>query len=147
MGIETVLTSTVIAGIVAAIVSWWIAERSILVENITKERAKWRDRIREHSAEAQTAIITSNKMELSRLRSTFRLLLNPHHDEDKSIINSIQVDKDDPEKKAEEFTRRISLLLKHDWERSKREAKPIFLKGKKAQRTTYDNYIKDLNNR
>lgn len=141
MGIETVFTSTVVAGIVAAIVSWWIAERHIVIENITKERAKWRDRIREHSAKVQTAIITSNEVELCRLRSIFRLLLNPHHEEDQEIINSIHVDESNPEKKAEEFSKRVSLLLKHDWERAKREAKPFLLRGKKTHRIKYDDYI------
>ena len=43
------------AGIVAAYVAFWSAQRRITVENITKERAKWRDQVREIANEIQAA--------------------------------------------------------------------------------------------
>ena len=53
-------------------------------------------------------------------------LLSPFDEEDIKLLSSIAVvdcdDKEERERKAEEFTKRVALLLKHDWERAKLEA-------------------------
>ena len=38
------LTSTVIAAIVAAAVAFWTAQRKISIENITQDRRAWREK-------------------------------------------------------------------------------------------------------
>ena len=48
---NTILGSAITAAIISAWVSKAIAERNIYIENITKERAKWRERIRKIARE------------------------------------------------------------------------------------------------
>ena len=43
---QIVLTSSVIAGIVSAFVVTWTNQRKISIENITKERKDWRNKVR-----------------------------------------------------------------------------------------------------
>jgi HAMP domain-containing protein len=43
----TAATSAVISAVVSGSFARWTSERTIQIENITKERAKWRDKIRE----------------------------------------------------------------------------------------------------
>ena len=53
------------------------------------------------------------------MRAEFSLLLNPHSIIDQQILLLITPNGAD---KADEFNCRVALLLKHDWERAKREA-------------------------
>ena len=39
-----------------------------------------------------------------------------------------------------ELSEKLALLLKHDWERAKREAKPFWFKFCKPSRLSYDEY-------
>ncbi|MBA1149496.1 hypothetical protein H0Z60_20830 [Ectothiorhodospiraceae bacterium WFHF3C12] len=141
MSIQTVLTSTVVAGLVAAFISWWISERRIAIENVTQERAKWRERIREKAVETHDAIIRADEEALSRVRAQFRLLLNPFHDEDRAIVVAASVSEVERETQAEEFSLRVALLLKHDWERAKREARPFLFRGCSPRRVPYEEYF------
>jgi type II secretory pathway pseudopilin PulG len=108
----------------AALVAEKNSERKILIENITQERAKWREKIRTKSMEAHKAAIQRNTIWLAELKLSFATSLNPTDHEDDLILNLIDKLKDekDRETKLEEFSDRISLLLKHDWERAKNEA-------------------------
>jgi hypothetical protein len=56
---------------------------------------------------------------LRKLRAEFLFLLNPHDVMDEAILRLIALD---GRTKAEEFSERVRLLLKHDWERAKRES-------------------------
>lgn len=124
---EIKIILTFVAGLIAAYVAFWNAERKIAIDNITKERAKWRDKIREVALEVHKAIITGNQKQLSELKSQFRLLLNPEDEEDKKIIKIICLkDEGGREKQADCFAEHVSCLLKHDWERAKLESKPLF---------------------
>ena len=143
MSLAVVLTSTVVAALVAGLVSLRVSERRIAIENITQERAKWREKIRSNSAEACAAISASDHRAISRLQSAFSLLLNPHDAEDRAIVQSI-VPSNDLLDQSKEFTDRIALLLKHDWERAKHEARPRFFRGKAPERTTYAAYLTEL---
>lgn len=125
--ITILLTSTVISAVVAAFVTIWNADRKIGIENITQERATWRKDIREKTAAVHDAIIGKNDKDLQRLKVEFSVMLNPLDDEDNAILQSIKIANDSEElKQSEEFSRRIALLLKHDWERAKFESSPIF---------------------
>ena len=125
--IETIFTSSVIAAIVAAIVVIWTTQRKIAIENITQERQKWREKIREKSLEVHDSLIEKDEKKLNRLRSEFEIILNPFDEEDKEILNLIKLPSDGGGLKAsQEFTGRVSYLLKHDWQRVKLEAGATF---------------------
>ena len=123
--IQVVLTAVPTAAL-TALVTWFIAERRIAVKYITEERAKWRKQVRKLELKVHDAILRNqdNEKELRRLRSEFSALLNPFSSEDREILNCITVkgSRKKRKKRAKKFTRRISLLLKHDWERAKLEA-------------------------
>ena len=83
----------------------------------------------------------------------FQVMLNPFDEDDKSILDTIwaMIDRRDKENGADlslELSEKISLLLKHDWQRAKREAKPkrmCFLKCKMSSndnRVSYDKFEK-----
>ena len=106
-----------------AFAMWLIAQRRIEVENVTQERAKWRGQVRELNLQVHDAILRNqdNKKQLKGLRSQLTVLLNPTDAKDRKILDSITEGSNGPEERAEEFAKRISLLLKHDWERAKLE--------------------------
>jgi hypothetical protein len=143
MRLTVFLTSTVVAALVAGLVSLRVGDRRIAIENVTQERAKWRDKIRANASEACVAILTSDSGAIARLQSSFALLLNPHDAEDRAIVCSIACSNDASEQ-AEQFTQRVALLLKHDWERAKREARPWLFRGKVPTRTSYASYVAAL---
>jgi hypothetical protein len=145
MNYETILASTVIAAIVSALISWWNGERKIAIENITKERAKWRDKIRELTIESVEALQNSDNAKLVIIKSAFKLNLNPKDKEDQAIVNLINLNETLNGSEIEELTTRISLLLKHDWERAKRESKPFVLRWKRVKRLKYEDFIKSNN--
>jgi len=129
--LKIVLTSSVVAGIVSAFVSTWTSQRKISIENITQERTKWREKIRDKSLEVHNAFVDRDKKKLQQLKLEFSLILNPEDDEDKGIIGSIHLPEQGKEEELSmEFSKRVSLLLKHDWERVKLEAGSIFCRIK-----------------
>ena len=115
---------TLLGVVITALVTWLIAQRQIVAKHVTAERAKWRRRIRVQALEAHDAILCGDEAAVGRLRSEFRALLNPFDCHDQAILACMTVDNSsqEREKRADEFDRRISLLLKHDWERAKLEA-------------------------
>lgn len=130
-------TATIIASIVAlisAITAAFFAaraavnnsERKILIENITQERAKWREKVRARALEVHKAAVKKDTVWLKELKLSFAISLNPLDEQDNLIIELIDKLKDetDQEAKLSDFSARIALLLKHDWERAKNEAQP-----------------------
>ena len=70
---------------------------------------------------------SDNKKELERLKTEMRISLNPRDVEDKKIIKCMaKIIKCNGNNKKNEYTDKleelVSQLLKHDWERSKKEA-------------------------
>jgi hypothetical protein len=130
--LTSVLASGVISAAITAIASRRGSERAIRIENITKERAKWRDKIRELALGVQEA---AAKKDSSELRLQLCLNLNPLDKKDRDITALIsEASKSDD--KIIEFSDRVALLLKHDWDRAKSEAK-----GRKApDRIGYDEF-------
>lgn len=112
------------AAAVGALVTWLIAQRRIAVENVTAERAKWRGKIRTLALQAHDAIVHGKRADVRRLKNEFRTLLNPFNAEDRKILKCMTADgpRKNRERRAKAFAKRISLLLKHDWERAKLEA-------------------------
>jgi hypothetical protein len=115
--------AAVIAALVSALVSVLTSERRIAAENIIQERTKWREKIRKLSDVYHTLILVKEEdgrdTKFRELKATFSLRINPHETEDQSLLQLISGNNAD---KADEFTTRVALLLKHDWERAKREA-------------------------
>lgn len=118
------LTSAVVAALVAAVVSVFTSERKISAENVIQERKIWREKIRDLSSKVYKALTSKDASErddqLKELKAEISLLVNPHDPMDKEILDLIIA----PTKveRSDEFVVRVALLLKHDWERAKREA-------------------------
>lgn len=144
MEISLVLSSSVLAGLVAGLVALRSGERKIQIENVTQERAKWRSKIRELSLAVHQATTSRNSARLGELVMEFSLLLNPIDGEDKVIPDLIYnlANSQDPSELLLEFRERITLLLKHDWERAKHESFSWFLRNK-PKKLNYDDFKKD----
>ena len=72
----------------------------------------------------------------------FQLILNPEDENDKSILDTLWAmqNKDEINDLIIEFSEKLSLLLKHDWERAKLEAKPVWHFWGKPKRKGYDEF-------
>ena len=113
-------------GLVGAVLTWLVGQQRILAENVTAERAKWREKIRQKAVTVHHALMYGGVSEraLPRLRLEFSLLLNPHDVFDREILSCIDVVQRGHCRKyrAADFESRVSLLLKHDWDRAKLES-------------------------
>jgi len=129
MGIETILTSTVIAGLVGAVITYMNNRKNHNLQYITGERKEWREEIRNISEEIVASEIINIKHPLTRLKvriNAYGRHSNRWWGEDSHIWEVIyRLEKPDNQIEFErdkslliEF---LSLLLKQDWERSKRE--------------------------
>lgn len=140
----TVSASAVVSALVAGLFAERSGKRTIQIENITKERAKWRDKIRELALAVHKAATQKNGALLKEQRLVFSLNLNPIDEEDVAIliaIDTMSLSEQLDEKVLQEFSDRVGLLLKHDWERAKVEAKQADL----ASRITYSDFIAGKN--
>ena len=122
----TAATSAVISAIVSGLFARRTSERAIQIENITKERAIWRGKIREQALAVHKAARDKDGAALGELRLSLSLNLNPTDSEDAGILKVVDTmakatQPDD--RNTQEFADRIALLLKHDWDRAKSEAK------------------------
>lgn len=138
------LSSSVVGGLVAGFVALRSGERKIQIENVTQERAKWREKIRVKSVEVHQAAIENDLAKINEVHLEFSLNLNPFDQEDKGILAVIAAlkNRDTLEEKMAEFSDRVALLLKHDWERAKHEARPWFFRWCPPKRTTYAEFKK-----
>jgi len=137
-----ILSSSVIAALIAALVSLRTSERKINIENITQERAKWRGAMRELSGSIVKATYAEDFRRVKILCSQLTLNVNPFHKEDQLLIRATEllINSEDKESQIKEFTERMALLLKHDWDRAKRESCPWFFRGEKIRRTSYSDF-------
>ena len=117
---------TLVSVTVAAFVTWSIAQRRIAVENVTKERAKWRGQVRYLASQIYEAFSSpiEDKRQIQKLKMRLTVLLDPCDKRDKRIICLLdKILRDNITGKAKkEFITEVTLLLKYDWERSKLEA-------------------------
>lgn len=146
MTLVELLSSAVVSALVAGLVTLRTSERKIEIENITQERARWRDKIRENAllvhqaatAAKGAAVEGSRVHRLSEVRNVFKLLLNPLDDEDQNILKCIeQLRTGKNPQLVDEFSTRVAYLLKHDWERAKYESKPWYMSAKAPIREEY----------
>jgi len=140
MDMPTLLASAVIATIVSALFSVLTSERKIAAENVIQERKKWRDKIRVLALQVHEALVQPEVKaeQINNLRAAFSLLINPHDSKDEEILQIIAVN---GATRANEFTQRVALLLKHDWERAKRDASLWrWLWQKPPERVAFEDY-------
>ena len=142
MDLVTVLSSVVLAGLVAGLVSIRMAERKIAIENITQQRQLWREKIRSVSQDIQLSYDEQNQKAMKHHFSTMQLLLNPEDDEDNLILNTLwkMSELSNESDLGIILSEQLALLLKHDWERAKNEAKPVVRLWKKVKRTSYADF-------
>ncbi len=122
--------AALVSGAIAALISGWVSLRNsarvIHAEYITGERAKWRDKVRCVALNIHEAALAEDSKRLAELLLELTLFLNPKDAMDLEIVNlvrNLQISQTAP---RAEFGQRIALLLKHDWDRAKREAQPLF---------------------
>lgn len=139
MDLSPILTSAVVSALIAGLVTLRSSERKIQIENITQERAKWREKIRSNGLLVHKAAVAHDAAKLAELKLVFRLLLNPHDSEDNLILQCIDDLKSaiDPTPRLSEFAGRLAFLLKHDWQRAKHEARPWFSRRKEPECVVY----------
>jgi hypothetical protein len=109
------ISSAVIAAVVSAIVAFFTSERRIASENVIQERTKWRECIRELAEQIYKALVSRKPDANKELWAKLALRLNPHDPEDNEILDLVA---SNDAHRADEFIQRVSLLLKHDWERT-----------------------------
>lgn len=136
------LSSSVVGGLIAGFIALQTSERKIQIENVTQERAKWREKIRSKSMEVHQAAVASDSTKIAELHLEFSLNLNPFDHEDEGILAVIDTlkNRDTLDVKLAEFADRVALLLKHDWERAKHEAKPLLCRWCPPKRATYEKF-------
>lgn len=133
--------SSLLAGFSLAAAGGWLAsllalrkdERSVQLEQVTKERAKWRENMRTLAENIASTWVENSSSpspaKVAALRARLNTSINPkdtthddvilaHFDE---LFSGTSTD-------LTLFVRRIALLLKHDWERVKWECTPLYLK-------------------
>jgi len=116
------------SGIVGALVGSWVSlrvsERQILIENVTKERTKWRHKIRDITLKIQAGGESNDPKEkktlpvktLPVLSAEIALWLNPNDAEDEKIMSCIHKLIDNPgdkERLCRDLTLRVAHLLKY----------------------------------
>lgn len=142
MDLTTFLSSSVVSALVAALVALRSNERKIHVENVTQERAKWRKAMRELADAIVKAARTENSQQLELHCAQLALNLNPFDSEDQALVQAAKslTAIENRDVQVQQFTDRMALLLKHDWERAKREAQPWFFRKKEPRRVPYLEY-------
>ena len=133
--------SSVFAGFSLAAIGGWFTsvlalrkdERSVHLEQVTKERAKWRDNMRALAENISATWVDNNASpcpgKIAALRARLATSINPKdstHDDGllthfDQLFSGVSSD-------LALFTKRLALLLKHDWERVKWECTPLYLK-------------------
>lgn len=119
------------------------SERKILIENVTNERAKWRLKIKELADALTNAVNKGDSSAVTSVRMQLALNMNPFDKEDQAILETVDklVERaDDSDATLMEVNERLSLLLKHDWDRAKHEANPWLGRGSSPRRVTYCEY-------
>ncbi|MDC3423472.1 hypothetical protein NC797_02995 [Aquibacillus sp. 3ASR75-11] len=121
--IMTVIGSLIGSSVIASIISYLSTQHSSIrshqAKYITEERQKWRKDVKEKIA----LFCSSDQIkELKEIKTFISLSLNPRDEEDKKIIDCMErflIDR--KEEDINELEKRVAFLLKHDWERAKKE--------------------------
>lgn len=133
--------SSVFAGVSLAAVAGWLSsflslrkdERSVQIEQITKERTKWRDNMRKFSEEVALTYFENKAQpvpgKVASIHTKLATSINLKDDEDdKQLLAHFDNLFSGANTDLDGFVLRIALLLKHDWERVKWDCTPIYVK-------------------
>ncbi len=130
MQIEGVLGSVVVSAIISGLIGIYTTSRNNRLEYITKERGVWREEIRKCSEELYGASYQTTKKVCTRLKSRINAYgkrVSNRYSDDAHIwkiigkIESEDLEMNDLPKLQSALQEYLTLLLKWDWERSKRE--------------------------
>lgn len=118
-----IISSSVIGAFISSLVIKLNNDRNLKLKYITEERQKWREQIKDKVS----LIISdsySNNNELLKIATSLQLSLNPNDPNDQKITLCLDQILQDPSNSTEKLRLRkmIVQLLKHDWDRAKREA-------------------------
>ncbi|RVV99958.1 hypothetical protein EKE94_04720 [Mesobaculum littorinae] len=108
-----VIWHAAIGAIVGSVITYFAAVRNIHASAVIDERRKWRNKMRKLALGLASAMRDKEETKAQLLRDEIRMNLNPSDDMDRSILE---------ETCAGKVSKRVSILLKHDWERAKLEA-------------------------
>lgn len=130
MDLQAVLTSTVVAAVISILANVYNARRAESLKYVTEERQKWREEIRKIAEDIVDCPRDEIKKYLTKLKvriNAYGNLRKESYYEDAHIWKVIEkledVDNNNQEfeKKKERLVYFLSLMLKYDWERQKRE--------------------------
>ena len=99
--------------------------------------------MRSLAADLTEAAQAKDQQRVALLCSQLELNLNPFDREDQALVIAARI-LSDPVKlddHTREFGVRMTLLLKHDWDRAKREAQPWFFRGNEPRRVPYCEHL------
>jgi hypothetical protein len=119
----------VLGGWIGSFLSVRKDERAIQIEQITEERTRWREKIRQLCDNIVKDLSGQrNQSEGQINRSKLVTSLNPKDPDDNEILVHYDALYSGDGTNLALFTKRIALLLKHDWERVKYECTPFYCK-------------------
>ncbi|MGG4481237.1 hypothetical protein [Paenibacillus illinoisensis] len=130
--LAAILSSSVIAAIISGVVAKRTNDKNMSLKYITEERANWRKTIKENTALLYSQIYSKDQDEgkIRELITHLIVSLNPSENEDNNKLDIeikntlVAIEKGERDyKKLEHLRDCISVLMKHDWERSKNETK------------------------
>jgi len=115
-----------IGGFITAFFAFKKDDKSNQLKHITEERKQWRVKIRELVVKFldEDSINPTNAKLLLSIRTEIAINLNPEDDEDNHILDLMDdYIKEKSNDKRIKLSEAFAILLKHDWERVKKEAK------------------------
>lgn len=139
--ITLVLSSSLLSSFITALMTKHNNDKNIKIKTITDERKIWRDKIRDLTKEVNNRYYQNNFHDILYIICEFETRLNPKDKEDRKILNILYLLSElqtDNTVLINEFNKRVSFLLKHDWERVKNEVK---LFSKKVKRKKYKGIV------
>lgn len=146
----TGVSLTAVGGWLTSFIAFRKDERDVQLEQVTKERTKWRDNMRKLCKKIAIAHVENRASaipaKVASLRACLATSINP---KDKTHDGAILAHYDrlfsGETNDIDVFAHRIALLLKHDWERVKWECTPLYIKpfkrfSKKQREWRKENY-------
>ncbi|GEM_PF-2084930 len=121
--LPVIISTSVVVALISATFTKLSADKKIKIDNVTKERKEWRDRLRKLVVKTAIAFQKSDTKKLQKIEVELIVRLNPEDKCDMAIVESLKkLSRSLDEKDLIEFSDRVSYLLKHDWERVKKES-------------------------
>lgn len=133
---------------VGGILTYFTTLRTLFNQSVVGERQDWRDEVRKITLDVIQAVEDRGSRDLAALRHRLAIRLNPGDPEDNAILNcAILQGGATCDCAVDEFVSRVSILLKHDWERAKLETsfakryfvhpdRPRYCASKRGPKTT-----------